>query len=167
MIIDPWIYGNQPPVLLSDGPLTLVGSDGIEDDSRLYQCFMYMRDPMNSSHVDSNHYALPLAISPVVSTTDLKVVRIDIMPTGEDHTIKPTTSYKIQPPNEYTPEHQKLRTDLKPLNVVQPEGASFKFKKLGETGEALEWQKWSFKVGFNAREGVVLYDVSIVVIVYW
>ena len=118
-----------------------------------------MRDPLNSSHADSNHYALPLAISPVVTTEDLKVIRIDIMPTGEDHTVKPTTLYKIKPPNEYTPEHQQLRTDLKPLNVVQPEGASFKVSKLGETGETIEWQKWSFRVGFNAREGMVLYDV--------
>ena len=121
---------------------------------------MYMRDPENALHVDSNHYALPLAISPVISTEDLKVIRIDLMPTGSDHTIKPTSPYKAQPPNEYTPEHQDLRTDLKPLNVVQPEGASFKTTKLGETGEALEWQKWSFKIGFNAREGMVLYDVS-------
>ena len=116
---------------------------------------------MNPSHADSNHYALPLAISPVVSTEDLKVIRIDIMPTGADHTVKPTTPYKIKPPNEYTPEHQELRTDLKPLNVVQPEGASFKATKIGETGETIEWQKWSFRVGFNAREGTILYDVSV------
>ena len=139
----------------------ILGSDGVDDDRRLYQCFLYMRDPMNSSHADSNHYALPLAISPVVTTEDLKVIRIDIMPTGDDHAVKPTTPYKIKPPNEYTPEHQQLRTDLKPLNVVQPEGASFKASKIGEMGETIEWQKWTFRVGFNAREGMVLYDVSI------
>ncbi|MCJ1398722.1 hypothetical protein MMC11_001923 [Xylographa trunciseda] len=143
IISDPWIYG----------------SDGMDDHKRMFQCFLYMRDPMNSSDADSNHYALPLAISPVVDAENFKVIRIDFLPTGNDHTIKETQPYKIQPPNEYTPEHQELRTDLKPLNVIQPEGASFSVTKTGETGEIIEWQKWSFRVGFNAREGMVLYDV--------
>jgi hypothetical protein len=39
------------------------GSDGIDDDKRMYQCFLYIRDPMNPSEEDSNHYALPLTIS--------------------------------------------------------------------------------------------------------
>ena len=115
---------------------------------------------MNPNDADSNHYALPLAISPVIDSVEYKVIRIDLLPTGADNAIKETQSYKIQPPNEYTPEHQELRTDLKPLNVVQPEGASFKVTQAGETGETIEWQKWSFRVGFNQREGMVLYDVS-------
>ncbi|KAI4134427.1 MAG: hypothetical protein LQ347_001528 [Umbilicaria vellea] len=143
VIIDPWIYG----------------SDGIDDDKRMFQCFMYMRDPMNPSEADSNHYALPLAISPVVDTEQWKVIRIDFLPTGADNSIKETTPYKVLPPNEYIPEHQELRTDMKPLNVIQPEGASFTATKTGETGELIEWQKWSFRVGFNQREGTVLYDV--------
>jgi primary-amine oxidase len=127
----------------------------------MWQCFLYIRDPLNSSDVDSNHYALPLAISPVIDTVKYQVIRIDFLPTGRDHTIKGTQPYKIQPPNEYTPEHQELRQDLKPLNVIQSEGASFTVTKAGETGEVIEWQKWSFRVGFNYREGMVLYDVSL------
>ncbi|KAH7118977.1 copper amine oxidase [Dendryphion nanum] len=143
VISDPWIYG----------------SDGVNDEDRLYQCFLYLRDPNNASEADSNHYALPLPISPVVSTADNnKVIRIDIMPTGVDNTIKPVGPYKMQPPNEYIPEHQQLRTDLKPLNVIQPEGASFQVQEQG-TSSVLSWQKWSFRVGFNQREGMVLYDV--------
>lgn len=126
----------------------------------MWQCFLYMRDPMNSSDADSNHYALPLAISPVIDSVSCEVIRIDFLPTGRDHSTKGTQPYKIQPPNEYTPEHQELRQDLKPLNVIQPEGASFTVTKAGETGEVIEWQKWSFRVGFNYREGMVLYDVS-------
>ena len=142
--------------------LTLLGSDGVNDDRRMYQCFLYMRDPNDPSNLDSNHYAFPLAISPVVDCADLKVIRIDMCPTGSDHTTKPTQALSIPPPNEYTSEHQDLRTDLKPLNVVQPEGTSFKVTKAGETGEIIEWQKWSFRVGFNQREGMVLYDVSVI-----
>ncbi|KAF2268535.1 hypothetical protein CC78DRAFT_529976 [Lojkania enalia] len=142
VISDPWIYG----------------SDGVNDEERMYQCFLYMRDPMNPSEVDSNHYALPLPISPVISTETMKVIRIDICPTGADDTIKPLEPYKIKPPNEYIPEHQNLRTDLKPLNVVQPQGASFQVTQEG-TSSVLSWQKWKFRVGFNQREGMVLYDV--------
>ncbi|CAN9456973.1 unnamed protein product [Alternaria alternata] len=142
VISDPWIYG----------------SDGVGDEDRLYQCFLYLRDPMNSSEADSNHYAMPLPISPVVSTESMRVIRVDLLPTGADNTIKPVEKYKIQPPNEYIPEAQTLRTDFKPLNVVQPEGASFQVEQQG-TSSVISWQKWNFRVGFNQREGMVLYDV--------
>ena len=46
--------------------LTVIrGADGVADDARQYQCYMYMRDPNNSKEVDSNHYAFPLSFSPV------------------------------------------------------------------------------------------------------
>ncbi|KAL8755637.1 MAG: hypothetical protein Q9199_003507 [Rusavskia elegans] len=143
VISDPWIYG----------------SDGVNDEERMYQCFLYMRDPSNPSNLDSNHYAFPLIISPVVDTVKSKVVRIDMLPTGSDHTVKEPQPVQIPPPNEYHPEHQDLRTDLKPLNVVQPGGASFKVTEVGETGRVVEWQKWFFRAGFNQREGLVLYDI--------
>jgi primary-amine oxidase len=50
---------------------------------------------------------------------------------------------------------QRLRSDVKPLEIVQPEGASF---SLG--GNLLRWQKWSLRVGFNYREGLVLHTRS-------
>lgn len=121
-----------------------------------------MLDPKDPSNLDSNHYAFPLAISPVVDCVTMKVIRIDTCPTGAGLEQKAPHPIPIPPPNEYTPEHHELRTDLKPLNVVQPDGASFKVTKSGETGEIVEWQKWSFRVGFNQREGMVLYDVSLV-----
>lgn len=142
VISDPWIYG----------------ADGVDDENRMYQCWMYIRDPNNSAEADSNHYAMPLPFSPVVSSETMKVIKVDLLPTGADHTIKPTRKYKIQPPNEYISEAQNLRTDLKPLNVVQPEGASFQVQHEG-TSSVIQWQKWSFRVGFNQREGMVLYDV--------
>ncbi|QSZ31343.1 hypothetical protein DSL72_000906 [Monilinia vaccinii-corymbosi] len=148
VVCDPWIYG-------SDGI-----NDGLfNDDKRFYQCFLYIRDPKNPNEADSNHYAMPLTISPVVSAETMKVTRIDIMPTGADNTIKEPSPHKVQPANEYIPEAQDLRKDLKPLNVIQPEGASFKVSKFSEQGHTIEWQKWAFKLGFNQREGMVLYDV--------
>ncbi len=47
------------------------------------------------------------------------------------------------------------RTGLKPLNVVQPEGPSFTVD-----GNMVSWQKWSMRVSFNYREGLVLHTVG-------
>lgn len=47
------------------------------------------------------------------------------------------------------------RTDIKPLDVVQPEGPSFKV-----SGNLIDWQKWQIRVGFNYREGLVLHQVK-------
>ena len=118
-----------------------------------------MRDPLNTSEADSNHYAFPLPISPVLECNEYKVIRIDILPTGKDLTVKDIAPYKHKPANEYIPETQALRQDLKPLQVIQPEGASFTVASVGETGYAIAWQKWNFRVGYNQREGMVLYDV--------
>jgi len=159
VVIDPWIYGmnvnHQSGVMSTDHG---TGSDGLKDDDRMWQAFMYMRDPANADEADSNHYAMPLPISPVVDSSTMEVIRIDYVPTGKDNTINKDKPWKPQPGNEYIPEAQQLRTDLKPLNVIQPEGASFSVTQEG-TSHTLDWQKWSFRVGFNQREGMVLYDV--------
>jgi len=126
----------------------------------MYQCFLYMRDPKNPKELDSNHYAMPLPMSPVIDAQMKRVIRIDVLPTSNDHTVGPLKPYKERPPNEYVPEYQQLRTDLKPLNIVQPEGASFKVTE-GSGTSVIEWQKWSMRLLFNQREGMVLFDVSI------
>lgn len=46
------------------------------------------------------------------------------------------------------------RTDLKPLEIHQPDGPSFSVD-----GWQVSWQKWSFRVSMNAREGMVLHDI--------
>lgn len=40
----------------------------------------------------------------------------------------------------------KVRDDLKPLHIVQPEGVSFKMN-----GNELEWQKWRMHICEQAR----------------
>jgi primary-amine oxidase len=138
--------------------LIVSGSDGIDDDRRMVQMFLYLRDPLNSGEVDSNHYALPLSVSPVISAETKELLRIDYLPTGKDNTITDPKPWQQRPANEYVSEYQELRTDLKPLNVVQPQGASFAVTEQG-TSNIIEWQKWQFRVGFNQREGIVLHDV--------
>ena len=48
-----------------------------------------------------------------------------------------------------------VRTDLKPLHITQPEGASFTVE-----GTELKWQNWTMRLGFNYREGPVIYQVT-------
>jgi primary-amine oxidase len=47
------------------------------------------------------------------------------------------------------------RADVKPLEITQPEGTSFTLD-----GNHVSWQKWSLRVGFNHREGMVLHTVG-------
>ncbi len=48
-----------------------------------------------------------------------------------------------------------LRDDVLPIQVIQPEGPSFTVE-----GNLVRWQKWDLRVGFNAREGLVLHQVG-------
>ena len=59
---------------------------------------------------------------------------------------------------EYVPRHVpdlRLRDDLKPIEITQPEGVSFELE-----GHALRWQNWSLRLGFNHREGLVLHTLA-------
>ena len=65
-------------------------------------------------------------------------------------------------PHNYLPEELaqdepdfKLREGLKPIDITQPEGVSFKFE-----GRTLVWQNWRVHVGFNYREGLVLSNIT-------
>jgi primary-amine oxidase len=53
------------------------------------------------------------------------------------------------------PAFDKLRDDVKPIEITQPQGASFTVD-----GHAVSWQKWRLRIGFNAREGLILHDVG-------
>lgn len=116
---------------------------------------MYMRNPKNNDP-DSNHYAFPLDFMVIVDLVAMKVKRIVRLPLTSDQSTTPVgsnVSYHHTNPVEPEYDHrlQKVhpRTTLKPLNVAQPDGASFTMK-----GHLIEWEKWRFRVGFNWREGM-------------
>lgn len=46
------------------------------------------------------------------------------------------------------------RTDLRPIEISQPEGPSFTV-----SGDAVSWHDWRFRIGFDAREGLVLHQI--------
>lgn len=49
---------------------------------------------------------------------------------------------------------KKMREPLKPIVITQPEGVNYTVD-----GWAVRWQRWSFHMSFNAREGLVLHDI--------
>ncbi|KAH8145765.1 uncharacterized protein LAJ45_10242 [Morchella importuna] len=147
IVIDPWMYGGW--------------ENPSEDCPRYMQGLVYARDP-KTTNPDSNHYAFPLPLIPVMDVAKKEIIRIDQLPTGgTEDGLEVGTGSKEPLAHckacEYVPEliPGGLRQDLKPLNVVQPYGPSFTV-----TGNSLvEWQKWRFRVGFNPREGATIHDV--------
>ncbi|KAK5636912.1 hypothetical protein RRF57_012624 [Xylaria bambusicola] len=149
--IDPWPYGGLEPD---------------EDVPRYMQGLCYARNTTNNN-IDSNHYAYPLPIIPVMDFVKKEMIRIDRLATGGKGdslypaplTGKPKKLFQHGDftSAEYVPElmNRPLRTDVKPINITQPEGASFKV----HSDNLVEWQKWRFRVGFTPREGAVLHDV--------
>ncbi|KAL7922842.1 copper amine oxidase [Trichoderma austrokoningii] len=135
---DPWIYG----------------TDDENEHRRLVQFYMFIV-PVN--HPQANHYSLPCAFSPVLDANSGELVRIDYLPTGGDHSTSETKPWKPVKAVEYAHDliETPLRQDLKPLIVQQPEGPSFSLD-----GRLVQWQKWRFRVGFNYREGLVLYNLT-------
>jgi primary-amine oxidase len=126
--VDPWPAGSF------DSPH--------EEGRRISRCISFLRE----SKTD-NGYARP--IEGVIAFVDggagevLEVVDLGVVPL---------------PPNRgsYLPDDVgPMRTDLKPLEITQPEGPSFTVE-----GNLVRWQRWSFRVGFDPYEGLVLHTLA-------
>jgi primary-amine oxidase len=48
-----------------------------------------------------------------------------------------------------------MRQSLKPIEITQPDGPSFTVD-----GDAIDWQNWTFRIGFDPREGLILHQLS-------
>ena len=118
---------------------------------------VYFRNPKNNDP-DSNHYAHPLPLMPVMEMHTWKLLTIGLAPTGglsdehklDDRPVDHLTGCEYEA-------HLRdggVRRGIKPYHVQQPEGPSFEVE-----GSKVSWQKWEFRVGFNYREGAVLHDV--------
>jgi primary-amine oxidase len=93
-----------------------------------------------------NPYAKPIhGLHAVVDLDDMKVVRV------EDLGILPL------PPGtgDYSAGGTPPRAGLRPIEVRQPAGVSFSVD-----GWEVCWQNWRFRLGFNAREGLVLHTIG-------
>ncbi|KAI1338943.1 copper amine oxidase [Xylariaceae sp. FL0016] len=113
---------------------------------RLQQALMYYRP-----NIDDCQYQYPLDFCPIYDAEKQQIVAIDI-----PQIRRPLS--KAEPINYHPAAVEKAsgyREPPKPINITQPEGVSFKMN-----GRELEWQNWSFHIGFNYREGVVLNNIT-------
>ena len=136
---DPWAYG----------------TDDSDERRRLFQCYMYI---VLNDDGEANHYSLPAPFSPVFDAHTLELQWIDRLPLSADVTTGETAPWDPVEPVEYSAKllgTEYFRKDLKPLQVRQPEGASFQV-----SGRNVKWQKWSFQLGWNVREGPVLHNIT-------
>ncbi|KAK2049447.1 copper amine oxidase [Colletotrichum somersetense] len=113
---------------------------------RLQQALMYYRpDP------DTCQYQYPLDFCPIYDSDKQAIIAIDVPAVR-----RPLSKAA---PIDYHPaavERQGgYRRDLKPINITQPQGVSFKM-----SGREIEWQNWRFHIGFNYREGIVLNNIT-------
>ncbi len=112
-----------------------------ESKRRLARPLCFLRtDPTD------NGYARPIeGIRPVVDLNEMKVIRV------EEYGHWPLPPL----PGNYAADRvPNQRTDIKPLQITQPDGPSFEVD-----GTQVKWQNWSFVIGFNAREGLTLHDL--------
>jgi primary-amine oxidase len=93
-----------------------------------------------------NPYAKPIhGLHAIVDVDDMTVVRV------EDTGIVPL------PPGtgDYTGAGTPARAGLRPIEIRQPAGVSFQLD-----GWQVRWQNWRFRLGFTAREGLVLHTIG-------
>jgi primary-amine oxidase len=113
-------------------------------DRRLAWCDVWWR-----REAGSNPYAHPVTgLHLVVDLNRMTLLEVE----DSGHFEQPETM------GEYIPRlvpGLELRSDVRPLEITQPAGASFHLD-----GNLLRWQNWSLRVGFNYREGLVLHTVG-------
>ena len=140
VMIDPWSLGYNGP---DDGP----------EHGRLIRPITFVRQ----GSPDDNGYARP--VEGLVVRFDLdRMAVVDI----EDHGVVPLpprsgnyTTDTITDPNNTPSFPAGPRTDVRPIEITQPEGTSFQVD-----GHEVRWQKWRLRVGFTPREGLVLHAVG-------
>lgn len=125
--IDPWPGGN-------------FGTKW-EREHRTLKAISYLRDSE-----ESNGYGRP--IEHVVAVVDLIEGRV-LELIDEPGPAAPDTSL------DYQYNDIPAREDLKPLDIIQPEGVSFTLD-----GHLLSWQKWQMRVSLHPREGLVLHQIA-------
>lgn len=94
-----------------------------------------------------NGYARPIeGLKPVVDLNTMTVIRVEDF----GHWPLPPES------GNYAADRMSgFRTDIKPIQITQPEGPSFTVN-----GYEVSWQKWNLVVGFNGREGLTLHNLN-------
>jgi primary-amine oxidase len=111
-------------------------------DRRLGWCDIWYRETP-----EGNPYGHP--VSGLKLVVDMNTLELLELENDHDHGMPRVEAEYV--PGPWAGEQ---RTDLKPLHITQPEGVSFTV-----TGTELKWQNWAMRLGFNYREGPVIYQV--------
>jgi primary-amine oxidase len=97
--------------------------------------------------LDANPYSRP--IEGLYAIVDLNTMEVLSVQDTSDVPVPPASgAYAAS-------QMPSLRDDIKPLEIVQPEGPSFELE-----GHSIRWQNWRLRVGFTPREGLVLHAIS-------
>jgi len=128
--IDPWSAGNY--------------GDPVESERRIIRGLVWVHE-----REGDNQYARPIdGLMIIVDLLTMEVIRIDdegVLPVPQSDAGAEWSSRFLGP----------ARTDVKPLEITQPEGPSFTID-----GDHLSWQKWDLRIGWTHREGLVLNTVT-------
>ncbi len=129
--------------LISIDPIPYGNWDENMNGRRLCRATSFLRERTPGGNRHARH------VEGLVCTVDLSQLEVLAVDDVGVTTIAPD-------PGEYEPAHLgPLRDDLKPLEIIQPDGPSFDVD-----GWEVSWQKWRFRVGFNAREGLVIHRIG-------
>lgn len=121
----------------------------------------WMRDAgaADGDQMEDNGYARP--VEGLIAHFDLDAMAVLRV---EDHGGAPIpgtpgnyTLAGVRDPANVSHHPDAPRTTVRALEIAQPEGPSFTVD-----GWQVRWQGWELRVGFNAREGLVLHDVAYV-----
>lgn len=112
----------------------------LEDGRRIARAVPYLRGALGR-----NGYARP--IESLLGIIDLDAMRVLAV---EEYDVKPIP----EADGEYTAGTVPARDDLRPIEITQPEGVSFRLE-----GNRVHWHEWAFSVALDAQEGLVLHDV--------
>ncbi|KAF4121384.1 primary-amine oxidase [Geosmithia morbida] len=128
-------------------PWTIGHDARFGNNVRLQQALMYYRP-----NVDDCQYQFPLDFCPIYDSNKGEIIAIDVpkvrRPLRRD--VKAINYH----PEAVRQQSGGYRTDLRPINITQPEGVSFRL-----SGREIEWQNWKMHIGFNYREGIVLNNI--------
>jgi primary-amine oxidase len=95
----------------------------------------------------ANYYGRPIeGVTAIVNMNERKVV--DVTDTGVVPISKTSQDFDEKSIG-------RLREKPKPLQITQPEGASYQI-----SGQEISWQKWRFRYAMHPREGLVLHTVG-------
>ena len=121
-----------------------IGTFGVPEDRErrvVWTLLFYRAEP------GDNPYAKPVHdLHAIVDLDDMEIVRVeDLSPVPLPPGSGAYAASRIGP----------MRTDVRPLQIDQPAGPSFEVD-----GWQVRWQNWQLRLGFTAREGLVLHTIG-------